>query len=81
MYNYAMRIRLTKWGNSLGIRLPKVFAVNMGMRPGDAVRMEIRDKSLILSKEESLEEILAHITPEMLHRETDTGDFQGREVW
>jgi antitoxin MazE len=43
MYNSTMRIRLTKWGNSLGIRLPKIFAVEMGMRSGDEIQVDIRD--------------------------------------
>ena len=81
MYNSYMRIRLTKWGNSLGIRLPKIFAMDMGMHPGDDVRIEVRGQSLILSKEESLEHMLMSITPQSLHEETETGNILGKEIW
>ena len=81
MYNYGMRIRLTKWGNSLGIRLPKVFAFDMGMHAGDDIRVEIRDQFIVLSKEETLDDLLSRVKTPNLHTETDTGQVQGNEIW
>ncbi len=81
MYNFSMRIRLTKWGNSLGIRLPKVFALQMGMRSGDDILVDIRDQSIVLSKAETLDQLLSKITAENTQEETDTGVVQGNEVW
>jgi antitoxin MazE len=76
-----MRIRLTKWGNSLGIRLPKIFAVEMGMRSGDEIQVDIRDRSIVLSKAETLDQLLSHVTVTNRHSETDTGDVRGKEIW
>jgi antitoxin MazE len=76
-----MRIRLTKWGNSLGIRLPKIFAVEMGMRSGDEIHVDIRDKSIVLSKAETLDQLLLHVTETNVHSEADTGDIRGKEIW
>lgn len=81
MYNSCMRIRLTKWGNSLGIRLPKIFAMQMGMKSGDEIMVDIRDQSLILSKTETLDQLLSHVSASSTHEETDTGDIRGREAW
>lgn len=76
-----MRIRLTKWGNSIGIRLPKIFAMDMGMHAGDEIRVDIRDQSIILSKEETLDDLVARIDAKNIHSETDTGVTRGKEVW
>jgi antitoxin MazE len=76
-----MRTRLTKWGNSLGIRLPKVFALQTGMRSGDEILVDVHDQSIVLSKAQTLDQLLARITDASLHGETDTGAVQGREIW
>lgn len=76
-----MRIRLTKWGNSLGIRLPKVFAVALGIKSGDAVQLEVRGQSIVISPQETLDDVLDRITSEHVHKETDTGTIRGNELW
>lgn len=82
MYNYLMRVRLTKWGNSFGIRLPKVFAMHIGMQEGGELEMDVRNDAIVLSNpDHTLKSLLDQITPEMLHRESDTGASVGKEVW
>lgn len=82
MYNPDMKTRIQKWGNSLGIRLPKVFAVHMGMEAGANVDVQLDDDRIVISKSgESLDALLSSITPDMLHGETDTGDAVGNEIW
>lgn len=81
MYNSGMRIRLTKWGNSLGIRLPKVFAVHMGLQTGEEVDVELRKNTLVVSPVDSLAALLERVSPENMHGETDTGQFVGKEIW
>jgi antitoxin MazE len=82
MYTISMRIKLTKWGNSLGIRLPKVFAMHIGLREGSEVDIFVHKDSIVISNARpSLSSLLDTITPEMLHQETDTGDVRGHEVW
>ncbi|NOS68120.1 MAG: AbrB/MazE/SpoVT family DNA-binding domain-containing protein [Candidatus Peribacteraceae bacterium] len=76
-----MRIRLTKWGNSLGIRLPKVFAVQMGLRMGEEVDLELRKNALVVSPVDTLDALLERITPENVHAEIDTGKPVGKEIW
>jgi len=40
-----MRTKVRKWGNSLGIVIPKEVAEAGGIRPGDEVSTEIRKVS------------------------------------
>ena len=82
MYTHGMKAVIQKWGNSLAIRIPKAFTLQLGMTAGKEVDMKMEQNGLHISPaEESLEELLAKITPENLHGETLTGVSVGREIW
>ena len=57
--------RVTQWGTSLGIRLPKEFTDLFNLKHKSAVQMEIRDETLLVTpvikshKRKPLSEILA----------------------
>jgi len=36
-----MKLRISKWGNSLAVRLPAAFIKTMGAKAGDSVEAEI----------------------------------------
>lgn len=36
-----MKLKIAKWGNSLGVRLPAAFTRAMGTKAGDSVEAEI----------------------------------------
>ncbi|MEK7082090.1 MAG: AbrB/MazE/SpoVT family DNA-binding domain-containing protein [Patescibacteria group bacterium] len=80
-----METTIQKWGNSLAVRLPKEVTRKLALRPGSRVRVYEEKKEVIIvptrEKEKSLKEMIAEITPENLHSETDWGDARGREVW
>lgn len=79
-----MRSRISKWGNSLAIRLPKPFADDLGLAEGSEVELTLRDGSLIVtaaSREYALEDLVRGITPENRPHETDWGRPVGREGW
>ncbi|MCD9020604.1 AbrB/MazE/SpoVT family DNA-binding domain-containing protein [Cohnella silvisoli] len=73
-------MQVQKWGNSLGIRIPKALALKVGLKEGSEVDLDIEDGHLII-KLKSLDELLAQITPYNLHAEVPTGEPQGRESW
>lgn len=35
-----MKVKVAKWGNSLGVRLPKQFVDELGLQPGSTVDLE-----------------------------------------
>ncbi|WP_342438311.1 AbrB/MazE/SpoVT family DNA-binding domain-containing protein [Paenibacillus sp. FSL L8-0436] len=74
--------QVRKWGNSLGIRIPKSLALKVGIEEGSEVDLDVEDGHLIIKpKSATLDEILSQVTPENLHNEVSTGKQQGREVW
>ncbi|TFG45957.1 MAG: AbrB/MazE/SpoVT family DNA-binding domain-containing protein [Gemmatimonadales bacterium] len=79
-----MRTRISKWGNSLAVRLPKPFVEELGLREGSEVELVVRGGQLILTaanREYALEELVDGITKENRHQESDWGRPKGREIW
>ncbi|MDL1978405.1 MAG: AbrB/MazE/SpoVT family DNA-binding domain-containing protein [Deltaproteobacteria bacterium] len=80
-----MRTKVQKWGNSLAIRIPKLFAQNIRLRNNDSVELLLKKGKLIISpitdKEYTLEELLSGVTVDNVHNEIDMGKPVGKEVW
>lgn len=77
-----MKTYVLKWGNSLGIRLPKTLAKLLGVDQGDEIEMVVRkDKMTIQKKTDNLDNLLSQITPANIHKETDWGTPLGKEIW
>ncbi|GIO56840.1 MULTISPECIES: AbrB/MazE/SpoVT family DNA-binding domain-containing protein [Paenibacillus] len=74
--------QVQKWGNSLGIRIPKSLALKVGLEEGSEVDLDVENGHLIIKpKSSSLEELLTQVTPENIHKEISTGDPEGKEAW
>ncbi len=43
-----MQVRVSRWGNSLAVRLPKAVAEDLRLEEGQAVELEIEDGSVRL---------------------------------
>ena len=78
-----MKAVVQKWGNSLGLRLPKNVAGELHIKDGSSVELLVEDGKIILlpEKKSTLREKLKHITEENIHSEVDTGKSVGNEVW
>jgi antitoxin MazE len=80
-----MRTKVVKWGNSLGLRIPKSFAEEVQVSEGSVVDLSIEDGHLIVRAAPqttvNLLDLLAGITDENLHEEINTGDAVGGENW
>lgn len=79
-----MKTSLSRWGNSLAVRIPRTMALEIGVSDGSDVEMEVVDGGLLLrpvDDEPSLEELVAGITDENRHPEVSWGPPRGREVW
>jgi len=78
-----MRVRLCRWGNSIGLRIPKAFLVQAGLKEGDEVEIGLAGGVITLRPvlpEYDLAELAEQITPENRHDETDWGRPAGHEV-
>jgi antitoxin MazE len=77
--------RIAKWGNSLAIRIPLAIAKQAGLAEGDPIRLTFDPEGGILlrpaRRRYELSDLVAQITPENRHEETDWGRPQGRESW
>jgi antitoxin MazE len=80
-----MKTRVRKWGNSLALRIPRSFAQEVGLQNQTPVEVALADGKLVItpvtSQDLTLEQLLAGVTEENLHREVDTGSPRGDEAW
>ena len=80
-----MQTKIKKWGNSLALRIPKLFASDANLKQNKLVELSIDKGSIIITpiseKEYSLEKLLKGISKSNLHGEYDTGAPVGKEIW
>ena len=78
-----MHVQVSKWGNSLGLRLPRALAREIGVREGQVVDVTAEAGRLIVepaTRPPRLEALLKGMTPEAMHEAFDWGDDEGREA-
>jgi antitoxin MazE len=77
-------MRVTRWGNSLAVRIPKPLAEQIDIAEGSEVELTVVEGALTIrprARRYTLEELLEQVTPENRHDEIDWGEPQGKEVW
>jgi len=76
-------VRLSKWGNSVGVRLPKYVVDALGLKPGSAVNVSLENDRIVLypAHKYCLNDLVSKITEENRHGETDWGNDEGNEWW
>jgi antitoxin MazE len=77
-----MRVRLSKWGNSLGLRVPKSLAQQLGVVAGQTVSVTADGDRLVVRAAPArwtLEDMLVGMTPKAMSEAFDWGRDQGRE--
>jgi antitoxin MazE len=81
----SMETHIQKWGNSLGIRLPKHVAEKQSFVEGGRVRITETKTGVIIERVSKksfiLSEMLEKMTDENMHAEVDWGNPVGKEVW
>jgi antitoxin MazE len=76
------RAQLSKWGNSLAVRIPKAVAEKARIREGDAVEIKADKGRIELRRADripTLEELVAQFRPEHRQPEVEWGPDVGRE--
>ncbi len=77
-----MEVVIKKWGNSLGVRIPKMIANDLNLKDGAAVDIKDLNGQIIISpKQYNLQDMLKHIDASNIHNEIDTGKSVGNESW
>ncbi len=80
-----MQTKVQKWGNSLGLRIPRSFAAEAQVEEGATVDLSVENGSLLVRRlhprKYALRELLKKVTPRNLHGEVPTGKRVGREAW
>jgi antitoxin MazE len=81
----AMKAKIQKWGNSLGVRIPKALAQEVALETDSEVDLSSRDGAIIISpirqKTLSLRQLLSGVTEANLHHEIVSDGPEGKEAW
>jgi antitoxin MazE len=79
----AVQVQIAKWGNSLGLRVPRDVAARVGLTEGSRVDIEACDDGRIIvtrsRRRFTLDELLAGMTPDGEHLLEDDGP-RGAEI-
>ena len=80
-----MQTKVQKWGNSLGLRIPRSLAAEAQVKDGSPVDLSVENGRLLVrplrSRKYALAALLKQVKPQNLHREVSTGRATGREAW
>jgi antitoxin MazE len=83
-----MKVEFLRWGNSLALRVPKVFAEEIGAVAGKRAEMTAENGVLVVKvskpkkrRRYNLEHLINGITEENRHAELDWGPPVGNEAW
>ena len=79
-----MQTKIQRWGNSLGVRIPRSFAAEARVEAGSSVDISVEEGSLLirpLRRRYSLRDLLKKVTARNLHGEVGTGAAVGREAF
>ena len=82
-----MQTTIVKWGNSRGIRLPKLLLDSVNLSDNDMVEVTAKDSSLIIKKSENkkayqtIQERFKDFHGDYEPIEVDWGKPVGKEIW
>ena len=78
-----MEVVLARWGNSLGLRIPKDIAARTGLREGVRVEIEVQGDRIVIvpaRRRYVLADLLQGVTPQAMREAFDWGPERGREI-
>ncbi|WP_294425681.1 AbrB/MazE/SpoVT family DNA-binding domain-containing protein [uncultured Treponema sp.] len=77
-----MQAVVQKWGNSLGFRIPSLWAKDNNVKSGSKIEVIAeKGKLVILPQKKSLDDMLSMVTEENIHSEISAGYAVGKEEW
>jgi antitoxin MazE len=77
-----MQAVVQKWGNSLGFRIPSLWAKDNNVKSGSKIEVIAeKGKMIILPQKKSLDDMMAMVNDDNIHSEISTGHAIGNEEW
>ncbi len=82
-----MLAKVQKWGNSQGVRIPRIFLEELHILVGDEVEVVARAGEITIKPSSkirgryNLRDLAAKMPDDYLSQEEDWGTPTGREVW
>jgi len=80
-----MGTKIQKWGNSLGVRLPKVVTDAQSLKAGSMVKVSSDAQKIVIeiikTHSPRIQDLVANITDDNKHETVDWGMPQGKEIW
>ncbi len=81
-----MKSKVKKWGNSLGVRIPKNMLEEAHLEDGSEIDISVKDGSIVIYARKkkgrvTLKTLLANLEPEHLVRDDEQDALMGREIW
>lgn len=81
-----MTVKIQKWGNSQGIRLPKYLLENIDWKDNESLKIKIEKGKLIIEKEEknkrkNIKELFAEFDGQYDNPNIEWGEPTGEEIW
>lgn len=79
-----MKSKLSNWGNSLAVRLPRSILNALNLKKDDKVIIKQHNNQIIITpakKTYNLADMIKNIDSDNIHTEIETGDSVGNELW
>lgn len=80
-----MEIKVKKWGNSLGLRIPQAIANQINIQDGSRINLVLKNNKIelipVASEEYRLNDLVELISESNLHKDISSGQPQGKEIW
>ncbi|MFY8092844.1 MAG: AbrB/MazE/SpoVT family DNA-binding domain-containing protein [Niveispirillum sp.] len=79
-----MLVAISKWGNSLGLRIPKGVAEDINLQDGMSVDVRAVDGAIIIKpapQKVTIDTLMQSYRPEHRHQDIDLGGPVGKEIW
>lgn len=80
-----MEVKLQKWGNSMGIRIPNILLKEFGLKLNDELKLTYDDDKIIITKSKnkqiSLAELFKNYKGKNLAKDFEWDESVGKEIW
>jgi len=80
-----MTTNIQKWGNSQGLRIPKILLDTLNWTEGQPIEIVLKEDEIVLksakAKKKSIQELFADYQGDYQLSEMDWGEPEGKEVW